>query len=90
MVPLCVALLFVALFSVLFVGEKLGHRCEGEHCPICVSIQQAERVLDQIGGGVLGLVLLAFVPRLSDSPSPVYTFAFSPITLVGAKVRLNN
>ncbi|SFD03861.1 hypothetical protein [Butyrivibrio sp. YAB3001] len=85
-----VMVLFVVLFSAIFIVSHVDHDCTGENCPICACIQQCENILHGAGGSTL-FAVVAFVPVFLIFGSYIisYCIVFSD-TLVSAKVRMNN
>lgn len=88
---ICVAIMFVMLFSATFIVKEANHDCEGSHCSICACIQNAEQALRQLGHGVTGtttifvaLILLLCLYCAVSMERP------SSNTLVNQKVRLND
>lgn len=87
----CLAIIFVALFSAIFVGLDLHHDCSGHDCSVCASIHYAESIIRSISLAIVKTASLAaitavfiielLVVRKSSLPSQ---------TLVSQKVRLDN
>lgn len=82
--------LFVLMFSALYIAVELRHDCCGEHCPICITLHQCESILkifhtakEKVESGVVPLLLLSMVITF------VSHFSFSE-TPVSQKVRMNN
>jgi hypothetical protein len=87
---MAVMMLFVMLFSGIFVVSHTDHDCTGEDCPICACISQCENILNGSGdnpvfssAGVLPAVLvtasilISYCVVISDTP-------------ISVKVRMNN
>ena len=84
------AVMFVILSSLSYITEHVDHRCEGEHCSVCLAIRQCFDNLKTSAGVpscslYIGLLLAA----------AVYLFAISvsddtAVTLITQKVRLND
>lgn len=88
-VLLTAAVVFVMLFSVLFIAMEADHDCTGEDCPICYQISVCENTLKSVGQVVLLVVLAAFSDIFISLPS----FSKRPAdntTLVTLKVKLSN
>ncbi len=83
-------MLFVVLFSVLFITVEMGHECEGHDCSVCACMQACEETLRQVCGGVaaIAIVALPFVFFLLFVSLPEIPFAWD--TPVSKKIRLNN
>ena len=84
------AMLFVVLFSAVFVTVEAFHDCDGDSCPICTLIQQCENNLNQLGDGsapiymtFLTVLLVAAVISLKENVL-VYS------TPVSSMVRMND
>ena len=84
------AMLFVVLFSAVFVTVEAFHDCDGDSCPICNLIQQCENNLNQLGDGstpiylaFLAVLLVAAVLSLEENVL-VYS------TPVSSMVRMND
>lgn len=89
-VLLCAVLFFVSFFSIFILTEGPGHKCDGEHCPVCVAVQHAERMLEEIGGGVFGAVLTVLSFWLPVRLTAAFSGRLFTATLVDQKVRMNN
>lgn len=86
---ICAAILFGVLFSFLFIGSETQHNCCGEDCPVCISLEQAEQLLAQIGSAAAALLFPAFFLAVACIFSAAVLF-LSTVTPVSRKVRLNN
>jgi hypothetical protein len=86
---MAVLMLSFVLAASFFIIAEAAHECEGEDCPICVSIKTCFETLVKIGGGVVLLfsvrVLFAVISELTN----IYGISLSGGTLVTKKVRLN-
>lgn len=89
-IMLCLAIVVVALFSMIYIAHEANHECTGTDCPICTCIQQCENNLKQLGTGlaalqtaVAALVLCVLSIFLFEKLIPVHT-------LVSRKVRLDD
>ncbi|MCR5332257.1 MAG: hypothetical protein K6E62_13900 [Lachnospiraceae bacterium] len=83
-------MLFIVLFSSLFIAAEADHDCVGDDCPICVCIQQCENTLHGICDGTVALssVVFSFIFILFVVAIPVAAvISNSPVS---RKVRLNN
>lgn len=88
---LCVGLILVLFASSAFLVHEADHVCEGEHCEICIHMQQAVTVLRSLG--LLALALLwagaaLLLRRVFHEVGARRPHALC--TLVSWKVRLNN
>ena len=85
-----IAMLFVVLFSAVFVSVESIHDCDGNDCPICAVIMQCENNLEQLGVGITGLAIAFFAVVLFAS---LYEVSYDIIlysTPVSKMVRMNN
>ena len=87
---LCGMLLFGMLFSSFFVSTEFHHDCSGEDCPICQMVALCESFIDQLGSGFTGLAVIIALMVCLYSAVSISVSAIRPLTLVSAKVRLNN
>lgn len=58
---LCLAFVAVIFCSAAFISEHGHHECDNSDCAICLQLSRAERLLQQLCGGVYvaGVALLA-------------------------------
>ncbi|SDB08080.1 MULTISPECIES: hypothetical protein [unclassified Butyrivibrio] len=84
------AMLFVVLFSAVFVSVETFHNCDGDSCPVCALLQQCENNLNQLGDGsanlyaaFLAVILFVAILELKDNVL-VYS------TPVSSMVRMND
>ncbi|MGN0730189.1 hypothetical protein [Treponema sp.] len=86
------ALVFLVLFSVVFVSFEKNHECEGEDCPVCLCINITTRNLSFFAGAfILKAFADIFLPVCKHilklgRTRPAFLF-FSPVL---QKIRLNN
>lgn len=84
------AMLFVVLFSAVFVSVETFHDCDGNDCPICACLQQCEKNLEQLGGGLTGLLIgLVAVTLFASIIEASYDIILHS-TPVSQMVRMNN
>lgn len=87
---LTVMVIFVVLFSSLFIVENANHDCIGDDCSICYVISVCKNVLKTIGLALAVAILTAFVGTfMLFLPSLTERVAGS-ISLVTLKVKLSN
>ena len=85
---LAVAVLFVMLYSALFIAVHADHDCDGEDCPICYQINVCQNTLKNLSFAVSVAVLAAaFTYTLCRSISACADVIPS-YTLVSLKVKL--
>ena len=56
---LTVALLFVMLYSALFIAAEADHDCVGENCPICYQINVCQNALKNLSLAVCAAAFAA-------------------------------
>ena len=87
---MAIMMLFVMLFSAIFIASHLDHDCTGDDCPICECICQCENLLHGSwdgsafsAAGILPVVLIT----VSIFISYCVTIFDTPVS---EKVRMNN
>ncbi len=84
------AVLFVMLFSAIYISKHADHKCEGERCPVCAVMEQCENNIKNIEA-IASLVAVAFCLGLSVYKSEKYVIVtYSDYSLISQKVRMNN
>jgi len=87
---LTVALLFVMLYSALFIAAEADHDCVGENCPICYQINVCQNALKNLSLAVCAAAFAAaFAYTLCRGISVCTDYAQS-YTLVSLKVKLSD
>ena len=87
---LAVIVLFVMLYSALFIAAEADHDCVGENCPICYQINVCQNALKNLSLAVSAAAFAAaFTYTLCRSISACSDFATS-CTLVSLKVKLTD
>ena len=85
-----VAVLFVMLYSALFIAAEVDHDCVGENCQICYQISVCENTLKNLSLAVCAVAFAAaFTYTLCRSISACAEVAPS-YTLVSLKVKLSD
>lgn len=84
------AMMFVILSSLSYITEHADHRCDGEHCSVCLTIKQC---FDNLKTGT-DVRSCAFAAALAVSAA-VYLFGLAvskdtAVTLVTQNVRMND
>lgn len=84
------AVMFVILSSLSYITEHADHRCEGEHCSVCLAIRQCFDNLKTSAGVPSSSLYIALL-----FAAAVYLFGISvsddtAVTLITQKVRLND
>ncbi|MBR6159141.1 MAG: hypothetical protein IKQ40_02475 [Lachnospiraceae bacterium] len=87
---LAAMMIFIVMFSLIFITAHVHHECTGEDCPVCACIEMCESMLRQAGDGmtVLPSVIIPIIASVFFCFLPVVTFAQD--TLVSRKVRIND
>ena len=87
---LAVAVLFVVLYSALFIVAEADHDCAGENCPICYQINICQNTLKKLSLAVFAAAFAAaFTYTLCRDISVCTDYAQS-YTLVSLKVKLSD
>ena len=87
---LAVTVLFVMLYSALFIAAEANHDCVGENCPICYQISVCENTLKNLSLAVCAVAFAAaFTYTLCRSISACADVTPS-YTLVSLKVKLTD
>ena len=85
-----VAVIFVMLYSALFIVSHAEHDCVGENCPICYQISVCENTLKNLSLAVCAVAFAAaFTYTLCRSISACADVTPS-YTLVSLKVKLTD
>ena len=85
-----VAVIFVMLYSVLYIAAEANHDCVGENCPICYQISVCENTLKNLSLAVCAVAFAAaFTYTLCRSISACADVTPS-YTLVSLKVKLTD
>ena len=87
---LAVTILFVMLYSALFIAAEADHDCVGENCPICYQINVCQNTLKNLSLAVSAAAFAAaFTYTLCRGISVCTDYAQS-YTLVSLKVKLSD
>ncbi|WP_051206104.1 hypothetical protein [Butyrivibrio sp. FC2001] len=84
------AMLFVVLFSAVFVSVESFHDCDGESCPVCAMIQQCENNLSQLGDGLVALYMAFLAVLLLGTVLILKDIVLVYSTPVSSMVRMND
>ena len=85
-----VAVVFVMLFSVIYILKHADHECTGAECPVCAVMDQCSNNIKNIGI-IVAVVVAAFFLCLSIQKCVQFVFAVCPdYSLISQKVRMNN
>lgn len=87
---LTVMVIFVVLFSSLFIVENANHDCIGDDCPICYEISVCENTLKAVAYAFVYVGIAAlFAVFTFLSPFPKKN-SNNSTSLVSLKVKLSN
>ena len=86
---MAVLMLSFVLTASFFIIIEATHECEGEDCPICVSIETCFETLVKIGGGAVAILVLHAFFTETFKLTNINTFKLFSGTLITKKVRLN-
>ena len=87
---LAVTVLFVTLYSALFIAAETDHDCVGENCPICYQINVCKNTLKNLSLAVSAAALAAALPYTLCRIIPSCTEVARTFTLVSLKVKLTD
>ena len=87
---LAVAVLFVMLYSALFIAAHVDHDCDGEDCPICYQINICQNTLKNLSFAVSAVALAAAFTYALCRIIPSCTEVARTFTLVSLKVKLTD
>jgi len=91
-IALCmtILILFVIIYSELFIIINIHHNCSGNNCPICAEIKIAEAMIQQFGSAVppvmLLIIFVCFIAETISITNQVNLFS----TPVEMKVRMDD
>ena len=84
------AVLFVMLYSALYIAAEANHDCVGENCPICYQINVCQNALKNLSLAVCAAVFAAALPYTLCRGISVCTDYAQSYTLVSLKVKLSD
>ena len=85
-----VAVVFVMLFSVIYISQHADHECTGAECPVCAVMEQCGNNIKNIGTIIVAVAAVFFL-CLSIKKSVQYVITVCPdYSLISQKVRMNN
>lgn len=89
---LCLLFLLLSLLgAVLFLAVEADHPCTGDHCTICLVMEQCGQTLRMAGGGTSPFVAaFAFPLLLAAVLLPLCWQVLALLTPISRKVRMNN
>ena len=83
-----ITVVFVLLFSILYIAVEADHDCTGEDCPICEQIAICQQQLEQLSGGIAVIVTALFAFFGLYVFSVKYVTVQKLCTLITLKVKL--
>lgn len=83
-----ITVVFVLLFSILYIAAEANHDCTGEDCPICEQIAICQQQLEQLSGGIAVIVTALFAFSGLYVFSVKYVTVQKLCTLITLKVKL--
>ena len=87
---LCIIVIIVTFFPLLFITKEIRHECTGKDFPVCADVHRMEQTLRELGDGVAEVVVSLPV-LLVDTLIFSVLLCFVPcVTLISQKVRLDN
>ena len=86
---LAVSVLFVVLYSVIFIAAESHHDCIGENCPICLQIQNCENTLKTLSSAAAVTAVSAILYATFFIIKTYNTRPFVSATPISLKVKLS-
>lgn len=89
-IVMAVVYIFVIFSAALYISSEAGHKCIGDHCPVCEYISYCENILSSVSTVLIIAVVIALMVllRIICPKFSTTTLQFSnPIYL---KVKLLN
>ncbi len=85
-----VAVVFVMLFSVIYISQHADHECTDAECPVCAVMELCWNNIKNIGNMIVAIVTSFFLCLpIQKSVQPVIAVC-SYFSLISQKIRLNN
>ncbi len=89
-IVIAAALLFVVLFSALYITKNSVHKCSQDNCPVCEQLEICENTLQTLALAAVLIAAVLFVgvlrERVFDADLGCLVFS-TPVSL---KVKLSN
>ena len=89
-IGLCVILLFTLIFSMYFIEAEAHHHCIGADCPVCATLDMCVTAVKQISTIFFAAAFLLLSVVCNTGKKVLHTIAYSYLTPVKEKVRMNN
>ena len=87
---MAVTVVFVMFFSSFFVAKNTKHNCVGEHCSICLQIENCKTALRELTFDFLTVCIEISAAILILFTAFISYKIYIHITLVSLKVKLSN
>ena len=87
---LAMTVLFVVIYSALFIAVEADHDCVGENCPICYQINVCQNALKNLSLAVSAAGFAAVFTYTLCRGISVCTDCVQSYTLVSLKVKLSD
>lgn len=84
------AVVFVMLFSVLFISRHVHHECTGEDCPVCAEMMQCSDNVKNISMTVVVATTVFLSCQSVRKKIQRVMAVYSTGSLISQKVRMNN
>ena len=85
-----IAIVFVMLFSVIYISQHVDHECTGSECPICAVMEQCSNNIKSIGAmAAIIVATLILYSAIQKGVQYIITVCLN-CSLVFQKVRMNN
>lgn len=85
------AIVFVMLFSVIYISQHSDHECTGAECPVCAVMEECAAHIKSVGTAVVFIAIVIFLSLSAQQrrqyPNDTAVFCCS---LISQKVRMNN
>lgn len=87
---LCIIVIIVTFFPLLFITKEIRHECTGKDCPVCADVHRMEQTLREMGDGVAKAAVSLPVLLVDMLIFSVFLCFVPCIILISQKVRLDN
>lgn len=87
---LAFSIIFVMIFSAVYIASEASHECPGEECLICLHIDICKSVFTVLKFFVAVLLIFKAILRFIISVSEKTAFFTEAVTLVSLKVKLSD
>lgn len=87
---LAVAIIFVMLFSGLFLVAQTHHECTSKHCSVCYQLSVCHNLLKTVFSAVIAVLFLAALICVARCVAAAFVQECIQPTLITLKVKLSN